>query len=78
MGQCYKNFDYRFFLRISFPKPLSVPLSPFQTFSKFEEIFAAQGAPPVSLTPVSNGKFFNQKSFNYFAWTPLVVEVRYR
>jgi hypothetical protein len=29
------------------------------------EIFAAQGAPAVSLTPVANGKIFNQKSFQF-------------
>ncbi len=38
------------------PKPLSIPLGPFHIFQKFDEIFAAQGAPPVSLTPVANGK----------------------
>ncbi len=31
----------------------------------------AQGAPPVLLTPVANGKIFNQKNFKYFVWTPL-------
>ncbi len=36
------------------PKPLSIPFGPF--FRKFLEIFAAQVAPPVSLTPVANGK----------------------
>ncbi len=41
-------------------------------FRKFAEIFAAQGAPPVSLTPAANGKIFNHKSFNYF------VELTYR
>jgi hypothetical protein len=40
-------------------------------FKKFSEIFTAQGAPPVSLTPVANVKIFHQKSFNYFVWTPL-------
>jgi hypothetical protein len=35
------------------------------------EIFAAQGAPPVSLTLVANGKIFTQKSFHYFFWTSL-------
>jgi hypothetical protein len=37
------------------------PLGPFRFFRKFEEIFASQGAPPVSLTPVANEKIFNQK-----------------
>ncbi len=53
------------------PKHLSIPLRPFQIFWKFAEIFAAQGAPSVLLTPVANGKIFNQKNFNYFVWTPL-------
>jgi hypothetical protein len=35
------------------------------------EIFAAQGAPAVLLTPMANGKLFNQESFNYFVWIPL-------
>jgi hypothetical protein len=38
-------------------------------FRKFEEIFAAQRAPPVSLPLVANGK--NLKSLKYFVWTPL-------
>jgi hypothetical protein len=46
-------------------------LSRFKFFQKFAEIFAAQGAPPVSLTPVANGKIFNHKSVNNFVWTPL-------
>jgi hypothetical protein len=34
------------------------------------EIFAAQGAPPQSLTPVwQMEKIFFQKTFNYFIWT---------
>jgi hypothetical protein len=32
-------------------------------FGKFSKIFAAQGAPLVSLTPVAYGKNLNQKSF---------------
>jgi hypothetical protein len=39
------------------------------------EIFAAQGVPPVLLTPVANGKIFNQKNFKYFIWTPLGSKV---
>ncbi len=35
------------------------------------EIFAAQGAPPVSLTPVPNKKKFQSVKFYYFFWTPL-------
>ncbi len=32
------------------------PKGRFEIFRKFAEIFAAQGAPWVSLTPVANGK----------------------
>ena len=48
-----------------------MPLGPFRILSKFAEIFAAQGAPPVSLTTVANGKNLPSKKFNYFVWTPL-------
>jgi hypothetical protein len=52
-GQCHEIFDVWFFSWICCPKPLSIPLGQFRIFSrKFAEIFAAQGAPPVSLTPV--------------------------
>ncbi len=36
------------------PQPQSVPLGPCWIFRKFAEIFASQGAPPVSTTPVEN------------------------
>jgi hypothetical protein len=36
------------------PKPLSIPLEPFQIFRQFAEILISQGAPPVSTTPVAN------------------------
>ncbi len=58
-------------MNLASPKPLSIPLGPFPIFLKFAEIIAAQGAPPLSLTPVAKGKIFNQKSFHYFVWTPL-------
>jgi hypothetical protein len=45
-----------FFHGSVFPKPLSIPLGPFQMFKKFSEIFAAQGSPPVLSTSVANGK----------------------
>jgi hypothetical protein len=44
------------------PKPLIITLGPF----KFAEIFAAQGAPPVSLTPVANGKNLQSEKFSLF------------
>ncbi len=36
------------------PQPQSIQLGPFQIFRKFLEIFARQGAPPVSTTPEAN------------------------
>jgi hypothetical protein len=42
------------------------------------EILAAQGAPPMSLTPMANEKIFSQKSFNYFLEHHYVVELTYR
>ncbi len=33
-GQCHKVFDFWFFHESVFPKPLSIPLGPFRTFSK--------------------------------------------
>jgi hypothetical protein len=46
-----------------------IPPSPY--FRKFGEIFAAQGAPPVLLTPVANGKNLQSEKFNYFVLTSL-------
>ncbi len=63
MGQCHKIFDFRFFHESVSPQPLSIPLGPLQIFHNFSEIFAAQGAtpvssgggsPPVSTTPAAN------------------------
>jgi hypothetical protein len=36
------------------PPPQSIPFRPFLIFRKFAEIFASQGAPPISTTPVAN------------------------
>jgi hypothetical protein len=71
MGQCHEIFDFWFFSELVSPKPLSIPLGPFRIFRKFAEIFAAQGTPLVSLTPVANEKIFKLKNFNYFVFTPL-------
>ncbi len=59
--QC-SNAAYPGFLESVSPKPLSIILGPF----KFSDILEDQGAPPVSLTPVTNVKntVFKQKSFN--------------
>ncbi len=53
-GQCHEIFASGFFHESVSPKPLSIPLGPFRIFRKFAEIFAAQGWPPVSTTPVAN------------------------
>ncbi len=77
-GQCPKIFDFRFFSRISFPQAHEYPsMAPrFKLFRKFVEIFAAQWAPPVLLTPMTNRKIFIQKSFHYFVRTPLESRVK--
>jgi hypothetical protein len=54
------------------PKALSIPLGPFQIFSKIAEIFAVQSAPTSVVDTCGKWKkIFNQKYFNYFVWTPL-------
>ncbi len=66
--QCHESPSGFFHESVS-PKPLRAILI---FFRKFAEIFAAQGASPVSLTPVANEKkSSNWKKFNYFVWTPL-------
>jgi hypothetical protein len=52
-----------FFYESVSPKPLNIPLGRFKCFRKFAEIFAAQGAPPVSLTPVANEKNLQPEKF---------------
>ncbi len=71
-GECYEIFDFRFFYESVSYKPLSIPLGQFR---KFTEIFAAQGAPLVSLHRWQMKKIFNQKSFNYFLGTPLCSRI---
>ncbi len=62
-GQCHEIFDFWFFHESVSPKLLSIPLRPFR---KFAEIFAAQGAQPVLLTPVANEKNRHSKKFVLF------------
>jgi hypothetical protein len=52
---------------IIFFKPLIIALGSFQIFQKFAEIFASQGAPPVSTTLAAN----NAITFRLFTlkWT---------
>jgi hypothetical protein len=47
-------FASGFFHGLSSPKPLKITSGPFKFFRKFTEIFASQGAPLVSTTPVAN------------------------
>jgi hypothetical protein len=59
-GTVPRDFDFRFSTWISFPQA---------------EIFTAEGAPLVSLTPVANGKNLQSEKFSLFlldtSWTPL-------
>jgi hypothetical protein len=59
-GTVSRDFGLLDFHQSISPKPLTIPLGPFQI------IFAAEGLPPVSTTPVANGKIFNQKIFLLF------------
>jgi hypothetical protein len=65
-GQCHEIFDSGFQHGSVSHKPLIIPLGPFQIFQKFAEIVAAQGAPPVSTTPVANGKNLQSEKFSSF------------
>ncbi len=71
-GTLAQDFDFRFFSWISFsPRPWVYLQGRCEFFWKFTEIFAAQDAPSVLLTPVANGKNLQLETFNYFVWTPL-------
>jgi hypothetical protein len=78
-GQCYEIFDSRFSTWISFPQALIISLGPFQIYQKFAEISEAQGAPPVSLTPMANGKKSAIRKMFVISFGHLwVVELAYR
>jgi hypothetical protein len=53
-GQCHETFCFWFFHESVSPSPKVFYLDCFKVFRKFAEIFAFQGAPPVSTTPVAN------------------------
>jgi hypothetical protein len=56
-GQRHEIFDFRFSTWISFSQAPDYTIRAVSNFfHKFAEIFAAQDAPPVSLTSVANGK----------------------
>jgi hypothetical protein len=66
-GQCHEIFGSGFRHGSVSPKPLIIPLGPFQIFQKVVEIFAAQDAPPASTTPVvANGKNPQSEKFSSF------------
>jgi hypothetical protein len=53
----FKGTDFllQVFFHESFsPQPLKITLGSFRIFLNFAELFASQGAPPVSTTPVAN------------------------
>jgi hypothetical protein len=56
-GQCHEIFCFWFFHESVSPSLRVFHLDRFKFFRKFAEIFASQGAPPVSATPVA--KFSN-------------------
>ncbi len=49
-GKVSQDFCFWFFHESVSPQPQSIPIGPFRIFQKFAEIFASQGAPPVSRT----------------------------
>ncbi len=54
-GQCHEIFCFWFFSWITFPQAPEYTIRAVSNFfRKFAEIFAAQGWPPVSATPVAN------------------------
>jgi hypothetical protein len=66
-GQCHEIFDFRFFTWISFPPASDDTIKAVSNFfRKFAEIFAAQGASPVALTPSANGKNLQSEKFSLF------------
>ncbi len=67
-----RDFWLLVFSWISFPQPPKYTIRAVSNFfENLQRYSPAQGAPPVSLTPVANWRIFNQKFFNYFVWTPL-------
>jgi hypothetical protein len=63
-GQCHEIFRFWFFSWLSFPHAPDYTIRAVSIFFwKFTEIFAAQGLPPVLLTPVANGKNLQSEKF---------------
>jgi hypothetical protein len=74
-----QDFNFRF-LHDQFPQaPDNTIRAVSIFFQKFEEIFAAQGTSPESLTPVANGKNLQSENFSLISFGLLwVVELTYR
>ncbi len=63
-GQCHEIFCFWFFSWISFPQASDYTIRAISNFfRKFAEMFAAQGLPLVSTTPVANGKNLQAEKF---------------
>ncbi len=68
------HFCFRFFHESSSPKHLKIT---FEFFRKFAEIFASQGTPQVSTTPVKNmGTKSDCRRSSFFMLTPLTKGVK--
>ncbi len=77
-GQRHEIFDFKFFHESVSPKLWGYHSGRFEFFRKFAEIFAAQGAPPVSLTPVANEKISIRKVLIIFLGHQWLDELPYR
>jgi hypothetical protein len=63
-GTVSRDFRLLVFFMNQFPPSIRVyHYGHFKFFRKFAGIFAAQGAPPVSTTPVANGKNLQAEKF---------------
>jgi hypothetical protein len=66
-GTVPRDFRLQVFYMDQFPpSPWLYHKGRFEFFRKFAEIFAAQGAPQVSLTLVANGKNLQAEKFAFF------------
>ena len=68
--QCHVISTSGFFHKSVSPKPLNKPIVPFRFFFENSQRYAhcaAQGAPPVSLTPVANVKNLQSEKFLFRA-----------
>ncbi len=74
-----QDFRLQVFTWISSPRAPDYTIEDISNFLEIDEIFAAQGAQPVPLTPVANGKKSTfRKVFIISFGHLLVVELAYR